>query len=157
MKRNGIVGLFLVGALIFPDCAHAQETPYKILKGRVSRKDYHSYIEKPFILPEGVKRLRVEFFYNGKEQRTAIDIGLLDPERFRGWSGGARNVFTISAEDATPGYLPGVLPAGNWKLLLGIPNIRKGVVSEYEARIYLETRSGITAFSDKPIRAEAGW
>ena len=157
MKSNGLFCLLLFGALILLDCAHAQETPYKILKGKVERKDYHTYIERPFILPDGVKRLRVEFFYNGKEQRTTIDIGLMDPVRFRGWSGGARNVFTISAEDATPGYLPGPLPGGKWKLLLGIPNIREKVVSTYEAHVYIETKTEVTAFSDKPISTEAGW
>ena len=157
MKSNGIICLLILGTRILLDGANAQETPYKILEGKVERKDYHSYIEKPFTLPDGVKRLRVEFSYNGKEQRTTIDIGLMDPARFRGWSGGARNVFTISAEDATPGYLPGPLPGGEWKLLLGIPNIRAGVVSEYEARIYIETKTKVTEFSDKPICAKAGW
>ena len=157
MKSNIIICLLVVGTLILLDSANAQEIPYKTLKGKVERKDYHTYIEKPFTLPEGVKRLRVEFSYNGKEQRTTIDLGLMDPVRFRGWSGGARNVFTISAEDATPGYLPGPLPGGEWKLLLGIPNIREGVVSEFEARIYVETKANVTEFSDKPIRTEAGW
>jgi hypothetical protein len=157
MKSNVIICLLVLGTLILLNSANAQETPYKILKGKVERKDYHTYIEKSFPLPEGVKRLRIEFSYNGKEQRTTIDLGLIDPVRFRGWSGGARNVFTISAEDATPGYLPGPLPGGEWKLLLGIPNIREGVVSEFEARIYIETKANVTEFSDKPIRAEAGW
>jgi hypothetical protein len=129
MRSNGIRCLLLFGALILLDCAHAQETPYTILKGKVERKDYHTYIEKPFTLPDGVKRLRVEFFYTGKEQRTTIDIGLMDPVRFRGWSGGARNVFTISAEDATPGIAMVNVPrsraskfpvlfTGLWKLRL---------------------------------------
>jgi hypothetical protein len=165
MKSNGIICFLLLVSPILMDNAHAQDTqkaftdkiPYKILKGKVERKDYHTYIEKPFILPDGVKRLRIEFSYTGKEQRTTIDIGLIDPARFRGWSGGARNVFTISAADATPGYLPGALPGGKWTLLLGIPNIREKVVSTYEARIYIETKIGVTEFSDKPISAEAGW
>ena len=158
MKTNGIICLLLVVASILMDNVHAQDIPYKILKGTVERKDYyHTYVEKPFALPDGVKRLRVEFSYTGKEQHTAIDIGIIDPVRFRGWSGGARNTFTISTEDATPGYLPGPLPGGEWKLLLGIPNIREGVVSEYEARIYIETKKKVTEFSDKPISATAGW
>jgi hypothetical protein len=156
MKSNGILCLLFLG-LILMEGAQAQDTAYVTLKGKVERKDYHTYIERPFTLPDGVKRLRIEFSYNGKEQRTTIDIGLMDPARFRGWSGGARNAFTISVEDATPGYLPGPLPAGQWTLLLGIPNIREGVVSQYEARIYIETKTGITEFSDKPIRSEAGW
>jgi hypothetical protein len=156
MKSNGILCLLFLG-LILMEGAQAQDTAYITLKGKVERKNYHTYIERSFTLPDGVKRLRIEFSYNGKEQRTTIDIGLMDPARFRGWSGGARNAFTISVEDATPGYLPGPLPAGQWTLLLGIPNIREGVVSQYEARIYIETKTGITEFSDKPIRSEAGW
>lgn len=155
MKTNGL--LFLLLFLIPVSPIFAQDTPYAILSGKVERKDYHTYVEKPFVLPAGVTRLRVEFSYTGKEQRTTIDIGLWDPVRFRGWSGGARSGFTISAEDATPGYLPGVLPAGEWKLLLGIPNIRVGVVSTYEARVYISTSVEVTEFSPTPIRAQAGW
>ncbi|GGB25514.1 CehA/McbA family metallohydrolase [Puia dinghuensis] len=165
MKSNGLICFLLFAAPILIENAHAQDTqrafsnniPLKTLKGKVERKDYHTYIERSFTLPDSVKRLRIEFSYNGKEQRTTIDIGLMDPARFRGWSGGARNDLTISAEDATPGYLAGPLPSGEWKLLLGVPNIREGIVSEYEARIYIETQTGVTEFSDKPIRAEAGW
>jgi hypothetical protein len=148
---------FLLGVTLILMLGARAQIPYETLKGKVERKDYHSYIEKEFTLPDGVKRLSIEFSYTGKEQRTTIDLGLMDPVRFRGWSGGSRNTFTISAGDATPGYLPGPLPSGKWTLLLGIPNIRQGVVAEYEARIFIETRSGITEFSDRPIRAEAGW
>ena len=156
MGKSGLTGFLLfVTALI--NSARAQDTPYTTLKGKVERKDYHRYIEQPFSLPQGVKRLRIEFSYNGKEQRTTIDLGLVDPERFRGWSGGTRSILTISDEDATPGYLPGALPGGEWKLLLGIPNIREGVVSEYEARVYIETQTGIAEFSDKPISSAPGW
>ena len=133
------------------------KTLYKTIKGSITRTNYHTYVEEPFTLPAGVKRLTIEFSYNGKEQRTTIDMGLMDPAGFRGWSGGARNAFTISAGDATPGYLAGPLPSGEWKLILGVPNIREGVVSAYEARIYIETQTGITEFSDKPIYAAAGW
>jgi hypothetical protein len=144
----------LLATLIMVNGARAQLIT---IKGKIERKDLHTYVERSFSLPDSVKRLTVEFSYNGKEQRTTIDIGVMDPVRFRGWSGGARNSFTISAEDATPGYLPGPLLPGKWKLLLGIPNIREGVVSEYEARVYIETKTRITEFAGKPIRAEAGW
>ena len=53
-------------AVILIDRAYAQDAPYKTLKGKVERKEYHTYIEHPFILPDGVKRLRVEFSYTGK-------------------------------------------------------------------------------------------
>src|ERR1700743_1368889 len=145
MKNKGLICLLLLVVPILQ--AHSQDTLFTVLKGRVGRKDYHTYISKPFVLPAGVRRLRVGFSYTGKEQRTTIDLGVWDAERFRGWSGGSRSGFTISAEDATPGYLPGVLPAGKWKLLLGIPNIRPNVVSKYEARVYVDFQAGITEFS----------
>lgn len=133
--------------------------PYKILKGTVSRGDYQKYVEVPFVLPSGVKRLTVDFSYNKREDRTTIDLGLLDPQGFRGWSGGARNGFTISKEEASPGYFAGPLPSGTWKLLLGIPNIRSGIVAEYEAKIFIDTAATakITEFYDRPVYEQAGW
>ncbi|TGB05638.1 CehA/McbA family metallohydrolase, partial [Streptomyces palmae] len=38
---------------------------------------------------------------------------------FRGWSGGARSEFSISADAATPAYLPGPVNAGTWHIVLG--------------------------------------
>jgi hypothetical protein len=54
------------------------------------------------------------------ERGNALDIGMFDDSGiglgnargFRGWSGGARTSFAISATDATPGYLPGPVHAG---------------------------------------------
>ncbi len=133
------------------------DIPDYVLKGEVTTENYQTYVEVPFEVPMDVKRLTIELSYSGKEQRTTIDLGLEDPKNFRGWSGGARNKITLSREEATPGYLPGELPSGTWKLLLGVPNIRKGIVSKYEASIYLEKEPAITAFFDKPINSQEGW
>lgn len=45
---------------------------------------------------------------------------MFDPQGFRGYSGGARTGFQIAPGDATPGYLPGDLAAGEWRLLIGL-------------------------------------
>jgi hypothetical protein len=58
---------------------------------------------------------------------NALDIGVFSPagvqlgnqRGFRGWSGGFRDRFTISAAAATPGYLPGPIEPGRWHLILG--------------------------------------
>ena len=84
MKNKGLICLLLLVVPILQ--AHSQDTLFTVLKGKVGRKDYHTYISKPFVLPAGVRRLRVEFSYTGKEQRTTIDLGVWDAERFRGWS-----------------------------------------------------------------------
>jgi predicted metal-dependent phosphoesterase TrpH len=86
-------------------------------------------------VPSGTKRLTIHFSYTGRDQKTVLDIGILDPERFRGWSGGDKDSFTISEVDATPSYLPGPLPAGTWRLLIGVPNVRNGVTAEYTATV----------------------
>src|SRR5687767_7226110 len=51
---------------------------------------------------------------------NALDIGIFGPGgQFRGWSGGARDRFTINATEATPGYLPGPIEPGTWQVILG--------------------------------------
>lgn len=165
MKLLKIIYLVLFLSLVSTYAVSAQtsksggnEQAYKVLKGTIGRKDYHTYVQVPFTLPDGVKRLSVEFSYDKKEERTTIDLGLMDPQgKIRGWSGGARNKFTISKVDASPGYMAGPVDSGRWALLLGIPNIREGVIANYEAKIFIETQTGITEFYDRPIRTEAGW
>ncbi|MDE0524670.1 MAG: CehA/McbA family metallohydrolase [Boseongicola sp.] len=85
------------------------------------------FLEIPFQLPSGVTRLDVGFEY-AKAEDCALDIGIMDsratdyPTRsgFRGWSGSARNEFFVATDAATPGYYAGLMPAGRWKLLLGM-------------------------------------
>jgi hypothetical protein len=139
--------------------AHSQQ-PNLVLHGTVKGNQNHSYIEAPFDVPSGTQRLTVLFRYTGKEERTTLDIGVWDPEHFRGWSGGNKSSFTISATDATPSYLPGYLQPGTWKLLIGVPNIRQQSVASYEADIYFELVSGNKApqsFAGKPLRSSPGW
>jgi hypothetical protein len=132
-------------------------TPWRVLKGELTRASFEHYTEVPFDLPAGVTRVTIRFSYKGKEQRSVIDLGLRDPQRFRGWSGGTRDHMTLATEDATPGYLPGPLPAGRWNLILGAPNIREGAKAPYEAQIFIERGPTVTEFADAPIVAKPGW
>jgi len=129
-----------------------------VLTGTITGKDHQTYKEVPFQVPAGIGRITVSFRYGGRDLKTTIDLGLYDPHGFRGWSGGNKSTFTIAKTDATPSYLPGPLPKGTWKLLLGIPNIRANVTAEYEARITLSTSAGdLASLDDQPIRPDAGW
>ena len=89
------------------------------LEGVVSRSDLHSYIDVPFEVPDGIVEIAVQFEYDKRNQRTTLDLGLWDPRGFRGWSGGSRSSFVISAREATPGYLPGAITVGTWRLVIG--------------------------------------
>jgi hypothetical protein len=86
----------------------------------------------PLDIPRGVNRLTVSYSYDRPtpppgQNGNAVDIGIFDENGydlgkasgFRGWSGGFRTEFTISASDATPGYLPGPVRKGRWHIILG--------------------------------------
>ena len=130
-----------------------------VLTGVLTRADHETYKELEFEVPAGVERLTVEFSYTGREQKATIDLGLFDPERFRGWSGGDKMSFTLSATDATPSYLPGPIRPGRWLLILGVPNIRVGCEAAYEATIRFGRgeRTEVSSFSAAPLEVGARW
>jgi hypothetical protein len=73
----------------------------------------------PVEVGSGASALRVELSYP-RDNGTVLDLGCFDPSGFRGWSGGARSSFVVSAAAATPGYLPGPVAAGQWQVVLGL-------------------------------------
>lgn len=129
-----------------------------VLAGSLDRAAHQTYREVPFEVPAGVTALTVEFEYSGREERTVIDLGLADPNRFRGASGGNKSRFTLAESYATPSYLPGPIVPGTWRLLLGIPNIRQGARSDYVARISFERGAvGPRGFAQAPLSTESRW
>ncbi|QES51799.1 hypothetical protein DEJ50_32050 [Streptomyces venezuelae] len=74
-----------------------------------------------FDVPAGVQRISVATSHDATA--GILDLGIFGPSGFRGWSGGARSGFTLSAADATPGYLPGPVEPGGWSVILG-PMVR---------------------------------
>lgn len=127
------------------------------LTGTMTHADHQTFREVPFRVPAGVTRITVEFAYTGREQRSVIDLGLRDPMRFRGWSGGAKSRFTVSEAEATPSYLPGPLPPGEWKLVLGVPNVREGARADYTARIWFERGATFEGFAQAPLKTGPAW
>jgi hypothetical protein len=117
------------------------------------------YVLVPFEVPAGVKRLDISFSYTGREDHTTLDLGLLDPQRFRGWSGGNKNAFSIGIADATPSYLPGPLPAGTWKLLIGVAYLGEGHTAKYTAHIHFVRTNDVdtTGFAASPIATGDRW
>src|ERR1700746_3082487 len=72
----------------------------------------------PVEVPAGSCGLRVELDYD--RSAAVLDLGCMGPAGFRGWSGGARRSFVITAAAATPGYLCGELEPGTWQVMIGI-------------------------------------
>lgn len=127
------------------------------LTGAMTGADHQTYREVPFRVPEGVTSVTVDFAYTGKDQKSVIDLGLRDPARFRGWSGGNKASFTLTETWATPSYLPGPLPAGEWKLILGVPNLRKDARADYTAKITFGRGPVFHGFAADPLNPAAGW
>ncbi|WP_129642050.1 CehA/McbA family metallohydrolase [Peristeroidobacter agariperforans] len=153
----------LLAALCAAVVSSHAAAPDLVLRDTITDQAYRTYRLLPFDVPEGVKALEIRFDYTGREARTTIDVGLLGPgekfeEEFRGWSGGNKRSFTLSASDATPSYLSGPVTAGRWQLLLGVPNIRNGQTSEFTAEVYFQRndKHGLPT-EPAPLKSEAGW
>ncbi|NMH76753.1 PHP domain-containing protein, partial [Pseudonocardia xinjiangensis] len=92
-------------------------------RGRWSLEDRaeNFYQELPVDVPAGASALAVRLAFD--RGAGVLDLGCFSPAGFRGWSGGARDSFTITADRATPGYLPGPLDAGTWHVCLGLHRV----------------------------------
>ncbi|MGW7515271.1 CehA/McbA family metallohydrolase [Streptomyces sp. NPDC054796] len=89
------------------------------------------FVYLPVEVPGGVREIAVSYTYEKPQvpagtPGNALDIGIFDErgtapggKGFRGWSGGFRTSFAISAEKATPGYLAGPVREGTWHIALG--------------------------------------
>jgi len=130
------------------------------LQGVVRGSQNHSYLKVPFSVPAGTERVTITFEFTGKEQHTALDLGLLDPAALRCWSGGNKSTLTVGLSDATPSCLPGTIPAGTWNVLIGVPNIRANVESHYTVHVYLSSTGAVAQLPEilrKPLRPGPGW
>ncbi len=75
----------------------------------------------PVEVPAGTAALTIHLEY--PRAAGVLDLGCEGPDGFRGWSGGARSEFTIAEDWATPGYLPGELEPGEWRVLLRLHRV----------------------------------
>ena len=152
------IAILALACLKWPLPAQTQtQQPSVVIEGDVRGRQNHTYIEAPFQVPADVHRVSVDFSYTGHDQRTVLDLGIADPYRFRGASGGNKSHFTLSETDATPSYLPGAIPSGRWKLLIAVPNIRTGVVAHYRAELRFNDPAEDHGFSTEPLATGTRW
>jgi hypothetical protein len=88
------------------------------------------YVYVPFEVPPGTTRVEFSYTYDRAGGANVIDLGLLEPgslalgtTAFRGWTGGERTGGFVAVDDATPGYWPGPIPPGEWRVQLGLYKI----------------------------------
>lgn len=94
-----------------------------------------SYVLVPFDVPEGATRVGVKVCYDQPPSPTSaqikhtLDLGLYeargsdgtyDEDEFRGWGGSSRPSVLVTPEEATVGFKPGAIPAGEWAAEIGV-------------------------------------
>lgn len=131
------------------------------------------FLYLPFTVPEKACTIEVEYEYQGKGPgETTVDIGLFQPgtvdlitgmKNLRGWSGSNKKSFTVSREAATPSYLPGDIPPGEWKVILGLYKIPdQGLRYRVKVRVYegcLKTSSQSLPETSELVQGDSpkGW
>jgi hypothetical protein len=162
MTRLGLMMILVLSAVAATPASAQPRSPLPdvAITGVLTHADHQTYRDLAFTVPAGVARLTVTFAYTGRDQHATIDLGLYDPERFRGWSGGNKAAFTLSATSATPSYLAGPIRPGRWRLVLGVPNLRPGTTAAYTAIIHFAQAgeaAAVSTFSDRPLRPGPAW
>jgi hypothetical protein len=99
----------------------------------------------PFDVPVNCPGLRIELEYD----RTSgvLDLGLIDPHGWRGWSGAVRAQIVIGPTSATPGYLNRGVPTGQWQVVLGLHRLASTGVG---SRVTV-TAEGATVAPSPPV------
>jgi hypothetical protein len=124
------------------------------------KPDAPRYIYVPFEVASSTKRINISYNYDRAYGLNTLDLGLFDPRftgkagdlsGFRGWSAYRRSEVFVSNEIATPGYIPGTIQPGTWRIIIGLYQVAPAGV-DLTIKIDFETGETTTA---KPAKAKA--
>jgi hypothetical protein len=134
----------------------------RIIKAHFTPKQQQveRYVQVPFDVAAGATRIEIDLKYDRANGDNVVDLGLLEPgslelgtKAFRGWTGGERSSIFVSAADATPGYWPGPIQAGEWKVSLGLYKVGPSGV-DVEVTIHTSSLPVTAAPLALPVRAK---
>ncbi|OYX31476.1 MAG: hypothetical protein B7Y99_10095 [Caulobacterales bacterium 32-69-10] len=132
----------------------AAAAPDVVLRGVLQGADKQTYRELPFTVPAGVGKITVDVSWAGRERGTILVLGLLDPERLRGWGGGTKPHFFVANAFASPSYLPGPINPGVWRLTMAVASIRAGETSPYVVNITYGRGPDAQVIADTPVKSD---
>lgn len=137
--------------------------------GTLTARDAKRHIPHPFTVPEGAARLAIHFAYTPAAAQgldSMLTLSLFDPHGFRGarHRDGAQHDVVIDAHSATPGYLSGPLPAGDWIVQIDTHRILPGAPLHYTLDVEIDAENEPVAASaplqGRPgvvVRSRSGW
>ena len=138
-------------------------------EGTLTVRDAKRHLPHPFTVPDGASHLALHFACTpiaAQGLDNMLTLSLFDPHGFRGarHRGGARHDVRIGAYAATPGYLPGALPAGEWIVEIDTHRILPGAplhcTLEVEIGVAGDPVAALVTPQGKPgavVRSGAGW
>ena len=92
--------------------------------GHLRREDGKGYRQHRFTVPPGAGGLEIAFSYDPGQEfpHSLLTLSLFDPRGFRGAGHryAPRQAIRVDAQQATPGFLPGPVPAGEWMIEVDI-------------------------------------
>lgn len=124
-------------------------TQKKILELLIKHDREGSYFTLPFTMPPDTESLTLSYYYKrhlenenpaasgtfiARQEINIVDLGIIAPDGSQvGTSGSDKTEIFLSAVNATPGYKPCPLSAGEWQIMVGAYKIAAaGVAVTYE-------------------------
>ena len=146
-------------SILFVGCTQNQSTSTEIqeitLTGTATTDDWLTYRMLPFTLPAGVGAIEVEYHFSG--EGNEVEIGLYDPNGFRGSSRFSKSAFYVGKYSATASYFHGKLDAGEWNIMLSFPTLKTDTEYEVNIRVIPETNLKFTGPDDFSLSDETRW
>jgi hypothetical protein len=125
------------------------------------REDRKSYRRHAFTVPPGTRALEIAFTYDPGQEfpHSLLTLSLFDPRGFRGAGHryAPRQTVRIGAARATPGFLAGPIPAGEWTIEVDVHCViarPDGAANRYEVVVSAATPMEGDAPLEAPRPAE---
>ncbi|MBM4456341.1 MAG: phosphotransferase [Chloroflexi bacterium] len=130
------------------------DTTHFHFAGQLTARDCKRHIPHAFVAPADSRELQIHFRFTparGHGVANLLTLTLFDPHGFRGAGhrGGACHQVRLTAEEATPGYLRGQLPAGAWNVQIDTHMIMPAEAVCYWLDVSI-VRGGVSS-SETPI------
>ncbi len=152
----------LIGASTLAAQGLTSAGSHLVFEGDITFSELGHYIRLPFDVPEGTTSIAVSYSYRWDTADAhiqglldpVVDIGIYDPEKFRGWSGSNKGSFVVAAskELTTDSYIPGRIIPGSWYVELGVAMVYRTTVIHYTVDIELGSNPVGPPFEPSPPR-----